>query len=141
MTMKRKAATKKKTAGLRKPATRAGISRTTGAIISTAPHESAFREVLALIERARERAFQAVNTELIGLYWQVGEYISRRIVSDGWGKSTIVSLAAYIRRRDPNFCGFSAQKLWRMRQFYETWSGEKKLSPLVRELNWVNEVV
>ncbi len=35
--------------------------------ISAASNETAFREVLALIEGARARAFQAVNTELIDL--------------------------------------------------------------------------
>ncbi len=139
--MKRKTATKKKTAALREQVPRAGISPTTGATISTAPYESAFREVLALIERARERAYQAVNTELIDLYWGIGGRISQRIASDGWGKSTIVSLAAYIRRRDPNARGFSAQNLWRMRQFYETWRGEKKLSALLRELSWTNNLL
>jgi len=58
----------------------------------------------------------------------VGENISRRIVSDGWGKPTIVSLAANIRRRNPNFCGFSPQNLWRMRQFYEKWNSTSKPS-------------
>ena len=152
--MKRKAATKKKTAGLRKPVTRAGISltsgesitreiktRSTAATIATAPHEPAFREVLTLIENARQRAFHAVNTELIDLYWHVGKSISQRIASAGWGKSTIVSLAAYIRRRDPNARGFSAQNLWRMRQFYETYSGQPKLSALLRELSWTNNLL
>jgi hypothetical protein len=74
-------------------------------------------------------------------YWGIGERISQRIASDGWGNSTIVSLAAYIRRRDPNARGFSAQNLWRMRQFYETWRGENKLSPLVRELTWTNNLL
>jgi len=97
--------------------------------------------VLALIEGARVRSYQAVNTELIDLYWGIGERISQRIASDGWGKSTIVSLAAYIRRRDPNARGFSAQNLWRMRQFYETWCGEKKLSALLRELSWTNNLL
>ena len=32
--------------------------------------ESAFGEVVDLIPAARQRAHQAVNTELIGLYWQ-----------------------------------------------------------------------
>jgi len=77
---------------------------------------------------------------LIDLYWRVGEYISRRIASDGWGKSIILSLAAYIRRRDPNARGFSAQNLWRMRQFYKTYSDQPKLSPLVRELSWTNNL-
>jgi hypothetical protein len=50
-----------------------------------------FAEVLALIEAARRRAYQAVNTELEGLYWQLGEYISNKIESaqwgDGWSRS------------------------------------------------------
>jgi predicted nuclease of restriction endonuclease-like (RecB) superfamily len=103
--------------------------------------ESAFREIISLIQVARQRAFRAVNAGLIDLYWSIGERISRRIASDGWGKSTIVSLAAYICQRDPNARGFSAQNLWRMRQFYETWRGEKKLSPLVRELSWTNNLL
>ena len=35
-------------------------------------HAPAFREIIGLIQSARQRAFQAVNTELIGLYWRVG---------------------------------------------------------------------
>src|ERR1700733_7081670 len=93
-------------------------TRAAGAIIPETKRQAAFREVLALIERARSRALEAVNVGLIDLYWGVGERISRRVAADGWGKSTIVSLAAYIRRRDPNARGFSAQNLWRMRQFY-----------------------
>ena len=30
---------------------------------------TSFDEILTLIEFARERAFTAVNTELVGLYW------------------------------------------------------------------------
>jgi hypothetical protein len=33
-------------------------------------HASAFREIVGLIQSARRRAFQAVNTELLGLSWQ-----------------------------------------------------------------------
>jgi hypothetical protein len=139
--MKRKTATKRKTAVLRKQVPRAGISLTSGETNSAPPYEQGFREVLALIEGARVRSYQAVNTELIDRYWAIGERISQRIASDGWGKSTIVSLAAYIPRRDPNARGFSAQNLWRIRQFYETWCGEKKLSALLRELSWTNNLL
>ena len=37
----------------------------TGATTPATPHESAFREIIELIHQARQRAFQAVNTELI----------------------------------------------------------------------------
>ncbi len=99
--MKRKAATTKKTAAHRKQVPRAGISRTIGATVSSAPLEPAFREVLGLIERARQRAFQAVNTELIDLYWQVGEYISRKLESAVWGEGVVDQLAGYIARHHP----------------------------------------
>ena len=139
--MKRKRAAKTKTLTSGETIARSGKTRSTAARIAATPNEPAFREVLALIERARQRAFHAVNTELIDLYWNVGESICRRIASDGWGKSTIVLLAAYIRRRDPNARGFSAQNLWRMRQFYETYSGQPKLSTLSRELSWSHNML
>ncbi len=44
-----------------------------------------FDEVLALIEAARRRAYQAINSELVGLYWELGAYISKKIASAEWG--------------------------------------------------------
>lgn len=38
-----------------------------------------FSEVVHLIAIARQHAYQAVNTTLIELYWQVGTYISNKI--------------------------------------------------------------
>jgi len=98
--------------------------------------ESSFAEVVDLIQQARQRAFYVVNTELIDLYWQVGAYVSHRIAEDGWGKGTVAALASYIQKRQPGIRSFSRQNLWRMRQFYETYRDEPKLSPLVRELPW-----
>ena len=100
-----------------------------------AAHPS-FAEVLSLIGQARQRAFQVVNTEVIDLYWRVGEYISGRIASDGWGKGTILALSVFIQRSQPGIRGFSPQNLWRMRQFYETYAPTPELSTLLRELPW-----
>src|SRR5258708_4918709 len=46
---------------------------------ATKQNEATFAEVVRLIAASRERAFQAVNTELIDLYLQVGATISRKI--------------------------------------------------------------
>jgi predicted nuclease of restriction endonuclease-like (RecB) superfamily len=99
-----------------------------------------FNEVLALIDAARAKAAAAVNTELIDLYWQIGEYLSRRIADGGWGEGTVKALADHIRRRQPTARGFSAQNLWRMRQFYETYRAQPKLSALLRELPWTHNL-
>jgi hypothetical protein len=43
------------------------------------PVEAAFAEVVGLIQQARDRALRTVNTELIDLYWSIGDQISRRV--------------------------------------------------------------
>jgi DUF1016 N-terminal domain len=64
-----------------------------------------FSEVVHLIQSARQRAFQAVNTALIDLYWQVGEYISRKIAGEVWGKAVIQKLAEHLRALTPTCAG------------------------------------
>jgi hypothetical protein len=42
-------------------------------------NQSAFEEIAAIIDRSRERAFRAVNRELIDMYWEIGRYISEKV--------------------------------------------------------------
>lgn len=108
--------------------------------VASAP-EAAFDEIVAMIEQSRHRATQAVNALLVDLYWQIGEYLSRRIEADGWGKGTVVELSAHVQRRQPGIRGFSPQNLWRMRQFVEAWRDRPKLSALLRELPWTQHLI
>lgn len=100
-----------------------------------------FGEVLALIESARRRAYQAVNTELVNLYWQLGEYISEKLESAKWGDGTIDELAATIARHYPGMRGYTRSNLFRMRQFYKTYSDNEKVAPVVRQLPWTHHLI
>ncbi len=91
-------------------------------------------EIRELINSAKQRAYQAVNKELINLYWQVGKYVYNKVNSKEWGNSVVKNLSEYIKRNEPDIKGFSAQSIWRMKQFYETYCDNEKLSPLVREI-------
>ena len=95
-----------------------------------------FTEITSLIASAKSRAYQAVNKELVTLYWHVGEYVSKQVISKTWGKSVVQELADYIQKYESNIKGFSAQNIWRMKQFYETYAENTKLSTLSRELSW-----
>ncbi len=95
-----------------------------------------FAEIIDLIKRAQFSAFHAINKELINLYWEIGEYISKRTMQEGWGKSTVQQLAAYIQKREPNIKGFSDKNLWRMKQLYDTYREDPKLSTVLREISW-----
>lgn len=100
-----------------------------------------FVAILDVIHEGRARAFTAVNVALIETYAAIGAILSRKVQDGGWGKGVIRELADWLARQSPDLKGFSAQNLWRMKQFHEAWAGREKLSPLVRELSWSNHMV
>ena len=100
-----------------------------------------FSYVSGLIVAAKQRAYQAVNQELVALYWTIGEYLHQQVSSNAWGKAVIKDLAAFIAQTEPNIKGFSAQNLWRMKQFYETYKDEPKLSAMLREIPWTHHTL
>jgi len=100
-----------------------------------------FDEVLDLIRTAKLQAVQAVNIRLIELYWQVGAYISRKLESSEWGDSVIVQSAQHIALTHPGLRGFTRPNLFRMRQFYDAYRADEKVSPLVRQLPWTHNLI
>jgi len=103
--------------------------------------DKSFSEVVNLIRAAKTQAYRAVNTVLVDLYWQVGEYVSRKVEAGTWGEGTVDQLAAYIAERHPDIRGFTRANLYRMRQFYEIHRSDENVAPLVRQLPWSHNLV
>lgn len=103
--------------------------------------DNRFADIIQLIKQSRTNAIRAVNAELINLYWNIGEYISKKIAQSEWGDSVVTELAKFIQAHEPEIKGFSDKNIWRMKQFYETYKGLPKLSPLVREISWTNNLL
>ncbi|WP_276836008.1 PDDEXK nuclease domain-containing protein [Chryseobacterium cucumeris] len=95
-----------------------------------------FADIIELITQSRNNAIRKVNEELINLYWNIGEYISRKVELSEWGQSVVKELAQYIQAYEPEIKGFSDKNLWRMKQFYETYKEFPKISTLLREISW-----
>ena len=100
-----------------------------------------FAEVIQLIEAARQQSYQAVNTILIELYWQVGAYISGKLAAAQWGDAVIDQLAQHLALTQPGLKGFTRANLFRMRQFYEAYRQDEKVSPLARQLPWTHNLI
>jgi predicted nuclease of restriction endonuclease-like (RecB) superfamily len=100
-----------------------------------------FNEVLALIHGAKQQAMQAVNTRLIELYWQVGAYISRKLERAEWGDSVVNQLAEHLAQTQPGLRGFTRRNLFRMRQFYEAYRDDEKVSALLTQLPWTHNLL
>ncbi|OXG05067.1 putative nuclease of restriction endonuclease-like (RecB) superfamily [Flavobacterium araucananum] len=98
--------------------------------------QNQFIDILNLIKKSRFKALKAVNTELIDLYWNVGEYISQRLESEEWGLSVVDELSNYLLINEPTLKGFSNKNIWRMKQFYQQYKDYPNLSTLLREISW-----
>lgn len=98
--------------------------------------QNQFIDILNLIKKSRFKALKAVNTELIDLYWNVGEYISQRLESEEWGLSVVHELSNYLLINEPMLKGFSNKNIWRMKQFYQQYKDYPNLSTLLREISW-----
>ncbi len=95
-----------------------------------------FNEVLSRIQQAKQKAYQQINASLIELYWNIGNYISEQVKNKSWGKGVVTDLANFISQQDAELKGFTSRNLWRMKQFYETYSDDEKLSTLWAQLSW-----
>lgn len=99
---------------------------------------ASFTRVLDLIQAGRAQALVAVNQALVDTYWSVGRLLHQQTTQERWGRGVVKELAHWLQARAPEARGFSAQNLWRMKQFYETFSTDEKLSTLPRVLSWTH---
>ena len=105
------------------------------------PVQASFAEIVGLIEQARSRAYQAVNSELVGLYWQIGQYISAKIKAAEWGEGVVEQLAQHLARTLPNLRGFTRRNLFRMRQFFDAYAENPIVSALLTQLPWTHHLI
>ena len=98
-------------------------------------------EVRERIRSAQYAALRAVNTELVGLYWDIGRMIVERQEAEGWGKSVVQQLAADLRVEFPGMAGFSRRNVFYMREFYLRYRDLPKVQPLVAQIGWTHNLL
>lgn len=93
-----------------------------------------FASVVRLIEESRSRAFRKVNAELVQLYFNVGKVVSLKVATGSWGENTVDELAEFIKNKIVGLKGFNRRGLYRMKQFYETYTSEEFVSVLENQV-------
>jgi len=74
------------------------------------------------IRTAQTRAILSANSELIRLYWEIGQMIASRQKKEGWGTGVISRLAQDLHNELPEEKGFSERNIKRMLAFYREYS-------------------
>lgn len=99
-------------------------------------YESFLQALKERIRNSQLQAAQAVNRELNGLYWHIGQEILDRQKKQGWGSKVIEKLAKDLKREFPDMSGFSRSNLLYMRAFAEAYPDEQIVQQLVGQIPW-----
>ncbi len=73
------------------------------------------------IKLAQTNAVFKVNTEMLNLYWEIGNSIIEKQKQNGWGSKVIEFLAVDLAKNFPDSTGFSVRNLKYMRAFAEAY--------------------
>lgn len=87
----------------------------------TARFPKLLREIKARIQRTQTRAVLSVNSELVRLYWDIGQMIDRRQREEGWGAGVIPRIARELHNELPEEKGFSERNIARMIAFFRAY--------------------
>lgn len=92
-----------------------------------------FNQVYSIIDLHRKRAFQEINNNSLMTAWNVGVFVSDKLKSAQWGSGVVAELSEYLRTIDPTLKkGYSKRTLYKMVQFYETYSAPEFMQMLDR---------
>ena len=103
------------------------------AVLSSPEYRDFITGLKSRVEAARISAARAVNSEIILLYWDIGQGIVERQQALGWGESVVELVAADLRAAFPGSAGFSARNVWDMRRLFLAYTGADILAQVVRD--------
>ena len=93
-------------------------------------------DLKAQVRSAQLRAHRVVNTELLGLYWRIGDAIRVRQEAAGWGAKVIDQLAADLRAEFPEMTGLRRTNVYAMRAFATAWPENAIVREPIGRLPW-----
>ncbi|VFM98623.1 MAG: Predicted nuclease of restriction endonuclease-like (RecB) superfamily, DUF1016 family [Candidatus Kentron sp. G] len=92
------------------------------------------------VRAAQYAALKAVNTELVGLYWDIGRMIVERLADADHGAAIAEQLSKDLRTEFPGIAGFSRRNVFYMREFYLAYRDLPKVQPLVAQIGWTHNL-
>ncbi|SQC99036.1 Uncharacterized conserved protein [Fusobacterium necrophorum subsp. necrophorum] len=108
--------------------------------IDVEKNNNPFEEIVRIVENAKDRAYRKVNEELVLMYQEIGKYISEKTKEASYGSGFVDNVAKFFSTNYPELKGFNRRGLYRMKQFYELYKDDEKVSTLLTQLSWSNHL-
>jgi len=100
-----------------------------------------FADIKTKIRSAQTRAALSVNSELVLLYWHIGNDILKRQDEQGWGAKVIARLSHDLSHDFPQMKGFSSRNLKYMRGFAVAYPDEAFVQQVAAQIPWFHNCV
>jgi predicted nuclease of restriction endonuclease-like (RecB) superfamily len=110
--------------------------------INLLAHQEDVQKIKAAIMQSRYRTAANANSDMLGLYYGVGEFISVNTRTGKWGTGAIESISEQLQSELPGLRGFSPSNMKNMRTFFEQWVSELEPNrqPAAADLNSTSEI-
>lgn len=92
------------------------------------------------IATQRLKSILNANTEMIVLYWHIGNAILKKQTIAGWGAKVIDRMSYDIKVSFPEMSGFSPRNLKYMRKFAEAWPDLEIVQRTVAQIPWRSNI-
>lgn len=102
---------------------------------------SFLKNIKSKIYSAKSKAILSANRLMIELYFDIGRDIVEKQEALGWGKSVVEQMSKELVEEFGEKSGYSAQNLWYMRQFYNSYKDNQILQQLVGEIPWGSNII
>lgn len=94
------------------------------------------------IKNAQIKAAITVNTELVLLYFDIGNELYNKFELEGWGNSVVEKLESDLKSEFQDVKGFSRRNLFYMKRFYAFYCNEPTIvQQLVAQIPWGHNIL
>lgn len=106
--------------------------------INVSKYKEIFENIKNEILNAQYKAMQAVNKELIFMYWHIGKIV---LENSQWGNKFIDNLSIDLKLEFPNINGFSIRNLKNMKKFSEEYPNFEFVQSVTAQITWTHNVL
>ena len=106
--------------------------------IDVSKYKEIFENIKQEILKSQYKAMQAVNKELIYMYWHIGKII---LYNSEWGNKFIDNLSMDLKLEFPKINGFSIRNLKNMKKFAEEYPDFEFVQSITAQITWTHNVL
>ena len=106
--------------------------------IDISKYKEIFENIKQEVLKSQYKAMQAVNRELIFMYWHIGKII---VDNSKWGNKFIDNLSIDLKLEFPEVTGFSVRNLKYMKKLAEEYPNFEFVQQVVAQIPWGHNII